>query len=115
MNEYVHLVTVAAILFIAPPLGITFIRACSPEEANKEEGYVDPLQEVMAERARQDKKWGEQDHPDAYWLGILMEEVGEMAHDMIEGGSVKKELVQVCAVALAWLECLERNKEVRDE
>jgi len=39
----------------------------------------DPLQDVMNERARQDQKWGEQNHPDLYWLGILMEEAGEAA------------------------------------
>jgi len=36
------------------------IEALRPEPLEHEEGYVDPLQEVMAERARQDKKWGEQ-------------------------------------------------------
>lgn len=76
--------------------------------------YHDPLGDVMLERAAQDKKWGVQDHADAVWLQILMEEVGEMAHDMVEGGSPKRELVQVCAVALAWLECIERNKPVEE-
>jgi hypothetical protein len=33
----------------------------------------------MIERAHQDKKWGVQEHPDAAWLMILAEEVGEAA------------------------------------
>ena len=39
----------------------------------------DPLEGVMLERARQDKKWGVQDHDDPAWLMILAEEVGEAA------------------------------------
>lgn len=73
---------------------------------------VDPLQEVMLERAAQDRKWGEQNHPDLYWLGILVEEVGELAQALIEGkgDAARKELVQVTAVGLAWLEALERKQ-----
>jgi NTP pyrophosphatase (non-canonical NTP hydrolase) len=69
----------------------------------------DPLQDIMEERKRQDDKWGEQNHPDLYWLGILMEEAGELAKDIIEGKNPKKELVQVAAVALAWLEAIDRR------
>jgi hypothetical protein len=32
---------------------------------------------VIAERERQDRKWGVQIHPPAIWLVILGEEVGE--------------------------------------
>lgn len=73
----------------------------------------DPLQEIMEERARQDKKWGVQNHPNLYWLGILMEEVGEAAKALIEGklDELYKELIQVSAVGLAWLECMKRRKE----
>jgi len=44
----------------------------------------DPLQDVMAERARQDAKWGVQNHDDAAWLMILAEEVGEAAEHVLE-------------------------------
>ena len=73
----------------------------------------DPLMDVMLERARQDQKWGEQNHDDLYWLGIIMEELGEAAKAIIEGdhARIHKELVQTTAVGLAWLECLERRAE----
>jgi NTP pyrophosphatase (non-canonical NTP hydrolase) len=72
------------------------------------------VQLITEERIRQDKKWGEQNHDDLYWLGILMEEVGELSKAIIEfrsRGQCEGELVQVAAVAVAWLECLERIKE----
>jgi hypothetical protein len=73
---------------------------------------MDPLQRVMEERARQDAKWGEQNHADLYWLAILTEELGEAAKELIEGrcNRADKELVEVAAVALAWLECRERAR-----
>jgi hypothetical protein len=63
---------------------------------------------IKIERARQDAKWGVQDHDAPYWLGILVEEVGELAKDIIEHRGIYLELVQVAAVAVAWLENLER-------
>jgi hypothetical protein len=76
----------------------------------------DPLEKVMKERARQDKRWGPQNHDDLYWLGILMEEVGEAAKYVIERNSAftHREVVEVCAVALAWLECMERRAALRE-
>jgi chromosome segregation ATPase len=68
--------------------------------------------EIGAERKRQDEKWGQQNHEDPYWLGILVEEVGELAKEIIEGNhalSRRRELVQVAAVAVAWIECMERR------
>lgn len=76
---------------------------------------VDSLQLIMEERRRQDKKWGEQNHSDLYWLGILTEELGELAKAIIENkptnfdyGEVNRELTQVAAVALAWMEAKAR-------
>ncbi len=74
----------------------------------------DPLELVRLERLRQDTKWGEQNHGKLYWLGILMEETGELAKRIIEDSPVegiREELVQVAAVGLAWLECIERKKK----
>jgi len=70
-------------------------------------GQVD----IAAERARQDEKWGQQDHIDLYWLGILMEEAGELAKAIIEGrsDSARAELVQASAVCVAWLEAMDRR------
>jgi hypothetical protein len=69
---------------------------------------------IAAERELQDDKWGEQNHPDLYWLGVLMEEAGEAAKAIIESGSdaaLWGELIQIAAVAVAWLECIERRNE----
>ena len=67
---------------------------------------------VLAERGRQDAKWGVQDHHPAIWLAILSEEVGEAARAILEGGEtrdgLRDELVQVAAVAVAWIECMDR-------
>lgn len=64
---------------------------------------------IFAERTSQDAKWGSQrQHPDKMWLTILLEEVGEIARAILEGTPVKPELVQVAAVALCWLEALEK-------
>lgn len=72
---------------------------------------------ILAERVRQDQKWGEQNHPPIEWLAILTEEVGELAKEVNEHrwrerpdslAKLRAELVQVAAVAVAWLECLDR-------
>jgi hypothetical protein len=97
------------------------------------------LNEIKEERARQNKKWGEQNHSVIEWQGILMEEVGEAAKEAvdyhfnigiqkaienapgcppdiivsdIQGGRLsryRKELIQVAAVAVQMIECLDRN------
>ena len=85
----------------------------------------DPVQrravdDVLDERARQDAKWGVQSHDTITYLAILMEEVGETAQAAIEerfGGPhgtkehVRAEAVQVAAVALAIVECLDRGQQ----
>lgn len=75
---------------------------------------TDCWEEIARERIRQDEKWGEQNHDDLYWLGILTEEVGEVAREVIENGSAPRtdsELIQVAAVAVAWMECRKRRQE----
>lgn len=83
------------------------------------------IKKVKQERARQDQKWGEQNHPPFLWTSILGEEYGELCQAINEtifdngpterskGGfeNMKKEAVQVAAVAIAFVECLERNKD----
>jgi len=90
------------------------------------------LQSVLAERQRQDEKWGEQNHDPFTYLVILIEEVGEFAQDALQyrfgkdsglpgAGSaeenqqhqrdrMKEESIHVAAVALAIVECLDRDK-----
>ncbi len=103
------------------------------------------LTEVMHERRRQHKKWGEQNHPSGTgpdveivvseghrqpawiadknakvytdvaakdgtltWRHILLEEVFEaLAED--DPAALRTELQQVAAVAVAWMECLDRE------
>ena len=71
---------------------------------------------IKEERQFQNEKWGEQNHDDYRWLAILTEEVGELAqailHDEFGGraaGTAVAELVQVAAVAVQWLECMDRR------
>lgn len=74
------------------------------------------LEDVEKERIAQDKKWGEQNHDDFIWSAILGEEVGEVCkaslHDRFggkEAGGQREELLQVAAVAIAWVECIDRR------
>lgn len=92
------------------------------------------LAEVIQERVRQDEKWGEQNHPDGTglsweieaaksarrvcdrkadlgtvsWADILHEEYAEaLAERDVE--RLREELVQVAAVAVAWIEAIDRR------
>lgn len=82
------------------------------------------ISEIISERNRQDAKWGQQNHYPQFWTGILGEEFGELCEAVNEtvfdngknakpkGGyeNMRKEAVHVAAVAIGFLECLERNK-----
>lgn len=93
------------------------------------------MREVWDERKRQDARWGEQDHPDGTgqpidqvnasnrriecdraakdgnltFRHILSEEVAE-AHAESDVEKLRAELVQVAAVAVCWIESLDRRK-----
>ena len=82
------------------------------------------FQRIGEERLRQDKNWGIQNHSNEIWLSILIEELGEVIKNSNElreskitkyhywyKNQIKKELIQVAAVAVAWLEDLERSKK----
>lgn len=75
--------------------------------------FTPELQDVVAERARQDAKWVDQSHHrDTTWLTILTEEVGEVAKAILQCSSYEelyRELVQVAAVAVAWMEAMRRR------
>jgi NTP pyrophosphatase (non-canonical NTP hydrolase) len=80
------------------------------------------MAEVLAERARQDAKWGEQNHDPFVYGAILGEELGEFMQAALkcrfEAGAdwprfakaMREEAVQCAAVALAIVECLDRGK-----
>ena len=78
--------------------------------------------EIIAERDRQDVKWGIQHHVPVMWISILMEELGEAAKEANEAAfamhsaarneyrqNYRRELIQVAAVAAAAIECLDKE------
>ena len=76
------------------------------------------LEDIAKERNRQDEKWGEQNHDDMTWVTILGEEFGEVCHEAlvykfaeIEDAEerLRAELIQVAAVAVAHIECIDRR------
>lgn len=79
------------------------------------------LAEVMGERARQDEKWGPQEHSPVEWISILGEEFGEASRGANEShwgpsttaslAEYRKEMLEVAAVAVAAVEALDRWKE----
>ena len=83
---------------------------------------IEILKEVSQERERQDSMWGQQNHSAPEYLMILGEEVGEANKEALEAFfeakrlhrapdyfAYRKELIQVAAVAVAMVECLDRN------
>lgn len=80
------------------------------------------LREVNDERIRQLDKWGQQDCNDFEWISILTEEVGEAAkeandfnftkiNDSTALPRLRKELIQIAAVAVAHVEAIDRRGE----
>ncbi len=80
----------------------------------------DILKHVELERERQDKKWGQQNHNIFKWLTILGEEYGEACKDAFDASQlsadeqfytprIRKELIEVAAVAVAIVESIDRN------
>lgn len=81
------------------------------------------LQEIEAERLRQDEKWGQQNHSPEKWNIILDEEIGEFKRELCEAvfekhddikkrrlQKMREELIQTAAVAVVWVESLDRNE-----
>lgn len=76
--------------------------------------------DVIAERNRQDEKWGEQNHNAYIWASIIGEEYGEMRKAINEFGfnptpekeqDIYTEAIQTMASCMAMLECIERSKK----
>ncbi len=74
------------------------------------------LSDVRDERERQLSKWGVQSHALPAWISFLAEELGEAAKEANEihfGGAegvnpherLRKELIQVAALAIAIIQC----------
>ncbi len=79
---------------------------------------MDVIQEVVAERQRQDEKWGIQDHSPLEWMAILFEEVGETSEHVVEThfgrrtalDGYRTEMLQVAAVCVAAVQNLDRRR-----
>jgi len=95
------------------------------------------LKEIQNERKRQNEEWGEQNHTPIEWVSILTEEVGEVAKEAVDYHfknpvknyhayfpsmeqaqedrirEYRKELIQVAAVAVQMIECLDRNSSIK--
>lgn len=107
---------IAVTLGVVYPITCPRCQGCGKEPAPV--GVVTTaIEDVMAERARQDAKWGEQNHDPFTYLAVLTEEVGELAQAALHarfGGpaaeGLRTEAVHVAAVALAIVECLDRCK-----
>ena len=102
------------------------------------QGFI-ALDKILAERERQDEKWGQQNHASGTgptvgkkrwtlypglmkewvdlrselgsvtWADILMEEIAE-AFDESDPGKLEEELIQCAAVIVAWIESIARNR-----
>ena len=74
---------------------------------SKELSRSNVLEQVLAERERQDSKWGEQTYnSDSHWTVILTEEIGEVAREVYEKNEqdMYTEIIQCAAVCFAWAE-----------
>jgi NTP pyrophosphatase (non-canonical NTP hydrolase) len=62
---------------------------------------------IHLERVRQDAKWGKHRNLTSFeWLTVLIEEAGECAKAILQRKpeELQFEIIQVAAVAVAWLE-----------
>jgi len=75
------------------------------------------VEDVVHERLRQERLWGEQNYSNYKWSAVLGEEFGEACKAALEvdefdpesRGELRRELIQVAAVAVAWVEQLDRD------
>ncbi len=74
---------------------------------------MDAMKLILDERKRQDEKWGRNAENDPLWnstdsskFTVLGEEVGEVAHAILENDklNLREELTQVAAVCVCWLQ-----------
>lgn len=75
------------------------------------------VDDILTERERQDSKWGDvpgiDRRNDSTYAAVLGEEFGEVCQAWLERDrrNLREELVQVAAVAVAWLEELDNTPE----
>ena len=74
------------------------------------------LEDVREERGAQDNRWGQQDHTPARWLIRIVAAFSAAARAGLEldvrpgisTDDLRRELIQVAAVAVAWVEAIDR-------
>lgn len=86
-------------------------------EPEKSQFTEKAMADVLAEREAQESKWGEQNHDPFTYLTILGEEYGECCEAALESrfcgkpiARLREEAVQAAAVAMAIVECIDREK-----
>jgi nicotinamide riboside kinase len=88
-------------------------------QANQYRHELSALHDVLQERTRQLKKWGTQNHDAFKWSAILGKEYGKVCKSIVDLNineddveawkNYRKESSHAGAVALAMIECLDRN------
>ena len=100
---------------------VELVAACNGTDDGRSRQLAVAVLDAMKERVKQDQRFGVQDLDPFYWAAILAEEVGEycaaaQAVRLLPEGSgdalllraMRTEAVQVAAVAIAMIECLDR-------
>lgn len=75
---------------------------------------IDWFDRIEQELERQNEKWGtDRDLNDRTWVTVLLEEVGEVAHAVLEHDleNLQDELVQVAAVCVSFLRNTEKYED----
>ena len=70
------------------------------------------IENILAERERQNLKWGDQiENSDELWTVIALEEFGEVGREVYEKTLPHAyiEIIQLAAVCVAWAEALRRR------
>jgi len=74
------------------------------------------LEQVLAERERQDKRWGDQTfNTDDHWTVLLTEGLGDVAREVYEKNlsDMYTEIIQCAAICFAWAEAYNnRDKQI---
>lgn len=96
-----------------------------PEELAEARRQVKAMSDIAGERDRQERLFGVQKHHPAYWLALLGKQLGQLGEATVKrewaskGGpgspydvanqKIRNEAVQLAAVALNMIECIDRG------
>ena len=79
-------------------------------KTNKSVG-IGVLEAILAEKEKQIKVYGQQDHDDAWWNLITTDKNGDVVKEIFKQSDTKLfiELVEVAATYLSWAESVRRR------